>query len=327
MRDHPHPRAATFLDALESALGGPGLRSAEVLAEVESDLEAAVADLMAAGAHEDAAWTRALEDLGDPQELAAAMRGPLPPELPDRWMLHARRAAAILMGGWFALIAWSVRSWDWGDRFGLFFFVAGLGLAPTLLLWPGIVWRWNALFSTANAIALVVLGAFLLNAGSHSAVTYELGAVAVEQPLLVEDATALEPQEPDEPLLEREHLAALAALAAAGLVLSLVQQRAQRRRIVLGAAGLMLLLDLPFTIEEQLFAREARAVEAWAEDARERTGSWPSQEQFAAEYQPLLLSKLRYSTRSDTWSLSWARALQGTAGVGYHSDRGFWGND
>ena len=89
----------------------------------------------------------------------------------------------------------------------------------------------------------------------------------------------------------------------------------------------MLLLDLPFTIEEQLFAREARAVEAWAEDARERTGSWPSQEQFAAEYQPLLLSRLRYSTRSDTWSLYWARALQGTAGVGYHSDRGFWGND
>ena len=66
MADHPHPRAATFLDALESALGGPGRRSAAVLAEVESDLEAAVADFVASGEPEDAAWSRALEDLGDP---------------------------------------------------------------------------------------------------------------------------------------------------------------------------------------------------------------------------------------------------------------------
>ena len=50
MRELHDPRAEVFLDALEAALGGPGRRSREVLAEVQSDLEAAVSQLLPSGA-------------------------------------------------------------------------------------------------------------------------------------------------------------------------------------------------------------------------------------------------------------------------------------
>ena len=97
MHEPTDPRAEAFLDALEAALGGPGPRAAEVLAEVRSDLEAAVARAVDEGAGEPSAWTRALDDLGDPQALAEAMRGELPPERPAAWVAHARRAAAALV--------------------------------------------------------------------------------------------------------------------------------------------------------------------------------------------------------------------------------------
>jgi hypothetical protein len=333
MREPLHSRAATFLEALEAALGGPGQRSAEVVAEVHSDLEAAVAAAMARGEEPAAAWNRALDDLGDPQELAAAMRGPLPPERPARAMEHARRAAAILVAGFFAYTAWSVRSWDYGDRLGLFFFFGALGFPPAVLLWPGIVWRWNALFSTANAVALLVLAGFLLVGGTHTVSTYELAAQGADTALLLdgEAVAAALPAETGEPLLEREHVFALLVLAAAGLVLSLIQQAGQRRRVLLIGAGALVLIDMPYTIEEHLFVREARHAAAWVEAQHARTGSWPAEEEFKERYEPLRIANLWYSppasAEDETFSFQWPRYLQRSAGLGYHSDGTIWGND
>ena len=120
MRELDDPRAEVFLDALEAALGGPGRRSREVLAEVRSDLEAAVSHAMDQGQDPRSAWASCLGELGDPEELAAAMRGPLAPEAPPTWVANARRLVAILLVGWAASIAWEVRSWDYGNRFGFF---------------------------------------------------------------------------------------------------------------------------------------------------------------------------------------------------------------
>lgn len=335
------PKAEVFLDALEAALGGPGRRSGEVLAEVRSDLEAAVSHAIDQGQDERSAWTSCLEELGDPEELAAAMRGPLPPEAPPTWVVNVRRLAAILLAFWAVSITWQFRSWDYGNRFGLFSMVTCLHLPFVLLLWPGIVWRSNALFGTSLSVAIIILAWFAAFGLSKTEIVYNTMPVA--ELAVIEESTgaqldvtesvaekapmqALEAPEP--PLVDRETLSALLALAFVILTLSLVQQGGQRRRILLITAGLILAVDLPHTIEELLFVREARSAAAWIEAEQERTGLLPTEEQFAIGYEPLLIDDLYYYTQDDaSFSFSWSRATLRTSALGYHSDGSIWGND
>jgi hypothetical protein len=339
MRELHDPRAEVFLDALEAALGGPGRRSREVLSEVRSDLEAAVSHAMNQGQDARSAWAACLEELGDPEELAAAMRGPLAPEAPPTWVANARRLVAILLAGLAASIAWQVRSWDYGNRFGLFSMVACLHLPFVLLLWPGIVWRHNALFRTSTTLVIIGLAWFVAFGVSRTEIDYdmpvvELGAIvesggaqsgATESGAAQAPVQALEAPEP--PLVDKETLAALLALAFVVLVLSLVQQGKQRRRILLVTAGLLLAVDLPHTIEELLFVREARSAAAWIAAEQERTGLLPTEERFASGYEPLLIDDLWYSRREATFSLQWSRATRSSSELGYRSDGKIWGND
>ena len=129
------------------------------------------------------------------------------------------------------------------------------------------------------------------------------------------------------PFLERETLVALLALAFVLFVLSLVQQGKQRRKILLLTAGLVLVVDLPYTIEEALFVREARSAATWIEAEQARLGSLPTEEQFANGYEPLLLEGLWYSKSEAAFHLQWSRATQSSSQLGYHSDGVIWGND
>ena len=339
MRELHDPRAEVFLDALEAALGGPGRRSREVLAEVRSDLEAAVSHAMDQGQDARSAWASCLEELGDPEELAAAMRGPLPPEAPPTWVANARRLVAILLAAWAASIAWEVRSWDYGNRLGLFSMVACLHLPFVLLLWPGIVWRHNALFRTSTTLVILVLVCFAAFAAPRTEIVYDGPVVelaVIEEPggaqsevteSGAEQAPSQALEAPEQPLVDKETVAALLALAFVVLVLSLVQQGKQRRRILLVTAGLLLAVDLPHTVEELLFVREARTAAAWIEAEQERTGLLPTEEQFASGYEPLLIDDLWYYKREATFSLQWSRATQSSSELGYHSDGEIWGND
>ncbi len=342
MHNLHNPKAEVFLDALEAALGGPGRRSGEVLAEVRGDLEAAVSRAMDQGQDERSAWATCLDELGDPEELAAAMRGPLPPEAPSTGVARIRLIVAILVAGWGAFVAWDFRSYDYGNRFGLFSMVACLHLPFVLLLWPGIVWRWNALFSTSISVAIIVLACFVAFAGPievkvahdvHSEVPImiaESGGELLGVSELGAEQTSTQAREaPELPLVDKETQAALLALAIAVLILSLVQQGRQRRRILLVTAGLILAVDLPHTIEELLFVREARSAAAWIEAEQERTGLLPTEEQFASGYEPLLIDDLHYYHTQDdaSFSLQWSRAILSTSELGYHSDGSIWGND
>lgn len=333
MRELHDPRAEVFLDALGAHLGGPSRRSREIVAEVRGDLEAAVARALEEGCDEEEAWRSCLAELGDPEELAAAMREPLIPREPEPVML-LRLVAAILLGGWAMMLAWSVRSWDYGSRFGIFSLILSLHLPFVLLLWPGIVWRWNALASTTTALALIVLAWFAAYAASNQTITYEMPEPVALLPAPGADSSggteqALVPvYEPlPTPLVEPEILFALAGLAFVLLTLSLVQQGRQRRRIILAALGLFIAVDLPFTIEEVLFVREARSAAAWVEAEEERTGLLPSEQQFADGYEALLIDDLRYSQHDGDFSFYWARSLQRSAMLGYDSDGDVWGND
>ena len=334
MRELHDPRAEVFLDALEAHLGGPGRRSRDILAEVRSDLQAAVSHAIEQGQDEGEAWASCLGELGDPEELAAAMRKPLPPEGPPAPVALLRLVAAILLGGWAMLCAWSFRSWDYGNRFGLFSFILSVHLPFVLLLWPGIVWRWNSLFSTTTVVAILVLAWFAALAVSKQEHHYELGEPIGLATASGEDTTssteqALVPvyESPEPPLLETQTLFALLGLAFVLLVLSLVQQGGQRRRIILVTAGLVLAVDLPYTIEEVLFVREARSAAAWVEVEQARTGLLPTEEQFASGYEPLRIGDMWYSREKDTFSFFWPRALNSSSSLGYHSDGTIWGND
>ena len=325
------PRAEAFLEAFEAALGERGLRARGILAEVKSDLEAAVSDAVSRGQSERDAWTEALDGLGDPQELAEAMRAPLPPFEPDAVIAGARGVVAILLAAWAVTLLWTIRSYDFGNRFGLFSFLACAHLPFVLLLWPGIVWRVNALYSTATATMILVLAWFVTFGSVPSTFEYDLGGLEQATPLVTSEhgtggldgVTALS----SDPLISRATLAALLGLAAAVVVLSMIQQRAQRRRVILVSLGVLLAVDLPHTVEEAIFLREARSAAAWVDAERERTGELPSEEGFVAGYEPLTIDDLWYYSSGEDYSFAWGRRTQATCELGYNSDGSVWGND
>ena len=163
------------------------------------------------------------------------MRAPLPPFEPDAWIVYARRAATMLLAGWAIWLLWSIRSWDYGDRFGLFSMFACATLPIVLLVWPGIVWRANVLFSTTTALLVLALASLVTFGSTSTEIVYELTEL---------DRVS---EAPPEPLVDLQTLSALLALAFAALVLSLVQQRAQRRWIALGTLAVLLAIELPHT--------------------------------------------------------------------------------
>ena len=139
-------RVQAFFASLEKALGGPHEQSDAVQAELRADLEAQVGDAIAAGADRDAAWSDALTAMGEPEELARSMRGALPPSMPRAWARNLRMIGAGLVSAWAMTVLYSLRSWDYGIDLRMTAIVLGVHLPLVLLLWPGVIWRWNPLF-------------------------------------------------------------------------------------------------------------------------------------------------------------------------------------
>lgn len=79
-----------YLDALSALLSGPAGFRKEILAEIEDGLIEATTDAVAAGAEPAAAAQAAVEDCGDPQEVAAAYA-------PEVSATNARRVALTLL--------------------------------------------------------------------------------------------------------------------------------------------------------------------------------------------------------------------------------------
>ena len=314
------PRRNAFFASLEAALGGPHEQSASVLAEVRADVEAQVLDAVARGTDRELAWTQALDSMGEPVALARSMRGALTPAPPRPWVRNLRIVLSGLAAGSGVLATFVWRSTDYGFDPRMASVILGLHLPLALLLWPGLVWRWNPLFST-GAAALAVLLALGLDLGAQSSTgTITLGPEgAVSTPGLADPLVAFLPP-------------VFAGLAL--LTFTLLQRRSQRRVVLAGTLGLLAAVEAVHQVEEALFRAEARHAEEWIDFRTAERGTLPTSEEFSAEYEPRWLSRLHYYSSpgqdpdgAPSFAVFWSRATQNHHELIYHSDGTITGND
>lgn len=324
-------RVQAFFGSLERALGGPNEQSDAVQAELRADLEAQVRDAVAAGTGRDAAWSTALESMGEPAALAAAMRGSLPPAPPRPWLRNLRMIGAGLVAVWALSILFHWRSTDYGMDVRMTLLLLGAHLPLVLLLWPGLVWRWNPLFSTGASVVFVLLLVALEVWSRSTPVTDQLGAgVALATP---GEGAALNTVAPQRVFGAID----LVPIAFAGLIVAmfaLLQRRRQRWLAIAWTVALLAPIEAVHQVEEGLFRAEARHVTAWIQDRWAARGRLPSGEEFEQDYQPRWLSQLHYypTDRSNPdgspgWMLHWSRATERSHELLYRSDGKIIGND
>ena len=333
-------RVQAFFASLERALGGPHEQSDAVQAELRADLEAQVGDAVAAGADRDAAWRDALAAMGEPEALARSMRGALPPSMPRAWARNLRMIGAGLVVAWTVSVFCSFRSWSYGIDLRFASIVLGVHLPLVLLLWPGVIWRWNPLFYTGSSLTFLFVLLLVekgMSAVPVTPITYELE----ESEELAVAGAANGAGSAAAPMLTGwdwwDVLPWLLAGLFAGLIALtfwMIQRRRQRWLALACTIGLMAPVETVYQVEEGLFRAEAQHAAAWVDARFEERGRLPTSEEFAQEYEARWLSRLYYfpgegtdPDGSPSWSLQWSRATARSCELGYHSDGTFWGND
>ncbi|MFT4543452.1 MAG: hypothetical protein ACI835_005924 [Planctomycetota bacterium] len=309
-----------FFAALEAALGGPHEQSDLVLAEVRADLEAQVRGAVARGTDREVAWAEALESMGEPVALARSMRGALPPAPPSPRVRHVLAVLSGVVASWGVLMIFVWRSTNYGFDPVMFSVILGLHLPLALLLWPGLVWRWNPLFST-GAAAIAILLALGLHFGARmSTITYQLDSELVVADVGPSETAAL--------------LLPVAFAGLAVLTVTLLQRRRQRRVVLAWTFGLVATIEAIHQVEEALFRGEARHAEEWIDNHTAERGSKPTSEEFAAQYETRWLSRVYYYPAdgqdpdgTPSFTLYWGRATQSHHELYYHSDGTIIGND
>lgn len=302
-----NPTATDFFSQLRTSLGSSACPD-EIIAEVRADFEAQVERLCAEGMGEAEAIGRALEQLGNPYELAHHIRAERAP-LPGRGMRILRMAATFVVITWTLLMLWALRPGAYGSGgVAVTLGVAMFHLPVILLLWPGIVWRRNWLFGLLPAalglIALVFMSAGGVSQTSEIVIQLEGSADLASVPAQIPDSS----KQINRLLLIRVTLF-LSFGSACVILFLMMQQRAQRRRAVgLLIAGL-LLAELPFQIEEWRF-RVGRD---------HLTSQSGAPEQAAEELSP----RYRYRPDSDEndFFLSWSRPISPGFALCYGSER------
>lgn len=304
MNETNQQRIDDFLSSLETALGRRGAQSKAILHEVKTDLNDHVERFAAGGRAGDEAVTKALEEMGNPYELAHHMRRETPP-FNGNLARGIRYAAAGAVTVWLLWLMWLSRGGTYGlSGFAVLVGVLLLHLPVILLLWPRIVWRRNWLFGLIPA-GLAFLAALVFAAGS------------VESPpvilTLTENGVAESPQPGD--LVAANHdpgTARILVFGAAGvpvIVLLIAIQRRVQRRIVLLAAGLALLLfEGSFQVEELLFRQDREQVRAYLQSSLKESGAYPTIEDLKTNG-PKIRGRSRVSAADETFSLFWSRPL------------------
>ena len=156
MTDVNREKVERYLQSLEEALGRSNAQSVGILGEVRGDLESHVERFEAEGLPEDEAVERALEEMGNPFELAHHMLREVPPfgGMAVSVIRYLIASGVIL---WTLLMLWMFRSGTYGFN-PILSIVVLLYLPAILLLWPRVVWRRNWLFGLIPAgVALVIV--------------------------------------------------------------------------------------------------------------------------------------------------------------------------
>jgi hypothetical protein len=308
-------RIDEFLGKFEMALGRSSRQSKEILAEVCADLHAHVKRHRADGCTEDEAVGRALDQLGNPYELAHHVRWEVPPFVGDL-LTTVRYIAACSLALWLVMLLWFFRAGSYGG-FGSLVVVGTLllHLPVILLLWPQVVWRINLLFGLVPAGLAFVMGIWLAVGGVQSNQTLETLHASQNIDALQNEEGELSPQQ----LIE----ALEAPLADAGLTsvsTVLIFSAAAFATVVLLIAMLLFaVVEVPFQVEEAFFRRDRELARAHM-DTRQETK--PTTEDVTAIRQKLINSSARFQHSGEHFSLFWNRPLCSGFSIQFSSQDG-----
>lgn len=304
MTDRSRDDLESYFTELLRALG---TKHGSAAAEIRDDAETRLLARVRAGEDARAAEAAIIEDLGNPFELAHRIRTTRAP-IGGALETRLRTIFLFLIVGWMLLIGWSVRPWDYGTRgtLGLLFMVA-IHAPFALLVAPRVVWRKNWLFLPVISFAAGGVLFFLAFGGQSS--SSELAEVTAQPGSPPAPAA---PAPPEEPLIPRRTAYVLALVAFNGLLIAAMQQRRQRLVAAAGLGAVVLAVEIPFRIEEALFARDVADARAALELL---TDDWSdaSSEETAQRFD------LRLRGTASTYSLHRARPLQTSSGLIYSS--------
>jgi hypothetical protein len=301
MTESNHDRIDKFLLTLEKALGNPRKQAKGVVEEVSADLHAHVSRHISEGRSEDEAVEKALGEMGNPYELAHQVSQEIPP-FGGTAVTVFRYVAASGIIVWLLMLMWLFRAWSYSFS-GLAVVVSTtfLHLPVILLLWPRIIWRKNWLFGLIPAGMAFVLVLFLSFGGQESSV--EL--VNTPQP----GEEFVPPAAKAEPLFPIYYLIfAAAAVVVLCLYLS-IQQKFQRRIVLLALVLPIALIEAAFQLEEHVFRQDRDRTLEYFESTFRKTESYPTEEEFQSDGPNLRAAYwiVRYS--DDDFSLFWSRPL------------------
>jgi hypothetical protein len=308
-------RTEEFFDRLEAALGRPSPQNRDVVAEVRADFHAQVEVLQAGGMEEGVAVDQVLEQMGEPEVLAAGMKQALPP-LSSGPVAMIR---CILAGGlvvWTLLIMWTFRSWDYGFSAGALI-ALGLHLPVIMVLWPRIIWRKNWLFGVVPAAVLVSVAIVLNMTGtSHT------------EALMTEDGVLVAP--PDLNVAEADTgmrwqlVVLLSAFGLAAVVLFAMIQRRRQRYLVLAVALLpLLVVEGAFQWEESVFrAHVERMKRLMADPERKLPARGTFREMGITASDRDGGGHVRLSEDGRDFGMFWSRPLSPSASLHYSSQDG-----
>ena len=316
-------RIDEFLGAVETALGRAGRQSKEILAEVRADLHAHVKRHRADGCTEDEAVGRALDQMGNPYELAHHVRWEVPP-FGGELLTCVRYIAACCIGLWLIMLLWHFRAGAYGASGSLV--VVGvllLHLPVIVLLWPRVVWRSNRLFGLVPAGLAFVFALWLNAGGVQSHQTIDIGSLLIEEGVLA-------PKQPSEgpgPALAdsgRTSVSAVLIFTAAAfatlVLLFAMQQRAQRRIVLVVGLLAFAVIEVPFQVEEAFFRGDRELVRAYLDTSFERHGAYPTTEDATSNGPRLSNNRSGVRLAGEHFSLFWSRPLCSGFSIQYLSE-------
>ncbi|MFK7851412.1 MAG: permease prefix domain 1-containing protein [Akkermansiaceae bacterium] len=294
-------RIDEFVLMLEKSLGQSGKQSNDILEEVSADLHAHVSRFRSEGNSEDESVEKALSEMGNPYELGNQVRQEIPP-FGGATATVIRYVAASGIMVWLLMLMWLLRGWSYG-----FAGIAGLvtvtflHLPVILLLWPRIVWRRNWLFGLIPAGIAFVFALVMNFAGTEHSV--ELGNISQNGEEFVPAPVK------EEPLFPSYYLILAAAVVVTMTLYFAIQQRLQRRMVVLAIVLPIGLVEIVFQVEEHIFRQDRdRTLEYFESTFRER-GSYPTEEEFDSNGPRLRASYWIVPVSDDDFSLFWKRPL------------------
>jgi hypothetical protein len=296
-----------FIQSLKEALSGAGSQSEGIIGEVHADLEAHAERYQAKGHSEDDAVDLAIGEMGNPYELAHHMRREIPP-FGGKVLTRIRYALASGLILWTLFCLWMFRAWVYGFNP---FFVATIVLIhfPAILfVWPRIVWRKNWMFGLIPAGLSLLLAMFINIAGTEQ---------HVPQTPVEEFSNSMPPA------IGLTGTIVIVGLGMTALLLLIsMQQRSQRRLIILAVLLGVGCVEAAFQGEELMFRLDRMQVRSYIETYFREKGSYPTDDIVKSERSKLRNKDAHIQMDGSSFSFYWIRPLNPGYSIWYSSANG-----